>query len=525
MIGSMVGFLKRLRSFPPKYKNKSNQMTEAGMLSCVLAMLGPDKFKEFDLQKEHKNEMRDLILSKGPFNEYEQKAIQAYCLQDIKPLPLIYTKMLQYYHYEFGVDIRETMLERGQYVASLGIVEQNGMPINVDLLKKIVGKHGEIDKAICESMNNHFELFEFLPRFNKYKFTNSKFTEFIRSLRLHTKWPKTSTGSFCTDEKTINKFRHIKAIETFYQCKKSRATLRYINPKTKGNIFDYIGDDNRIRPYFGQFGTSTGRQAPKAKSFVLAQSNWMRILLKPEAGKKIVAIDYSSEEFAIGASISGDKNMIEAYESGDVYLHFAKLAGAVPKDGLKKDYKKERELFKATVLGLSYGMGKEKLAKKLTDDTGEKVSVSKAEGLVRKHRKSFSDYYNYFNKVLITYKKNGCIATEDNFVMFGDNPNDLSTKNFLVQGAGASILRDLTTRLIRNGVEMIAGLHDAAYFIIDENDTTSIGLVKELMSQAALRFCSVPIRMDVEEHSHDEDWVEFKGRRDWERISAFLKED
>ena len=111
----------------------------------------------------------------------------------------------------------------------------------------------------------------------------------------------------------------------------------------------------------------------------------MRILLKPEAGKKIVAIDYSSEEFAIGASISGDKNMIEAYESGDVYLHFAKLAGAVPKDGLKKDYKKERELFKATVLGLSYGMGKEKLAKKLTDDTGEKVSVSKAEGLVRKH--------------------------------------------------------------------------------------------------------------------------------------------
>ena len=40
-----------------------------------------------------------------------------------------------------------------------------------------------------------------------------------------------------------------------------------------------------------------------------------RALMRPPKGKTIIGIDYSSQEFAIGASLSGDKNMIEAYQS------------------------------------------------------------------------------------------------------------------------------------------------------------------------------------------------------------------
>ena len=59
----------------------------------------------------------------------------------------------------------------------------------------------------------------------------------------------------------------------------------------------------------------------------------MRSLCRPPKGKIIVGIDYKSEEFLISGLLANDKNMLDAYESGDVYLYFAKLAGAVPKDG------------------------------------------------------------------------------------------------------------------------------------------------------------------------------------------------
>ena len=48
--------------------------------------------------------------------------------------------------------------------------------------------------------------------------------------------------------------------------------------------------------------------------------------------------------------------MKQAYASGDPYLEFAKLAGAVPPDATKKTHPEQRSLYKATVLAVNYGM-------------------------------------------------------------------------------------------------------------------------------------------------------------------------
>ena len=66
-----------------------------------------------------------------------------------------------------------------------------------------------------------------------------------------------------------------------------------IDATSNWSIFDYIGDDYlTLVPDFGQLSMiKQFVKGSEARSFVLAQSNWMRILLKPEAGKKTVAID------------------------------------------------------------------------------------------------------------------------------------------------------------------------------------------------------------------------------------------
>jgi hypothetical protein len=54
--------------------------------------------------------------------------------------------------------------------------------------------------------------------------------------------------------------------------------------------------------------------------------------------------------------------MIAAYRFGDPYLAFAKQAGAVPIDATKQSHSAERDLFKACVLAVQYGMVPDALA-------------------------------------------------------------------------------------------------------------------------------------------------------------------
>ena len=80
--------------------------------------------------------------------------------------------------------------------------------------------------------------------------------------------------------------------------------------------------------------------------------SWARSLIRPREGEVIIAIDWSNQEFAIAAILSGDSAMLEAYNSGDPYLYFAIAAGGAPAGATKKTHPAERNLFKATTLGV-----------------------------------------------------------------------------------------------------------------------------------------------------------------------------
>ena len=80
--------------------------------------------------------------------------------------------------------------------------------------------------------------------------------------------------------------------------------------------------------------------------------------------------------------------MKQAYASGDPYLEFTKLAGAVPPDATKKSHLKERALYKETVLAVNCEMGEESLA----DRIQQLVIVYK--DLLRKHREALRIFWN-----------------------------------------------------------------------------------------------------------------------------------
>src|SRR5262249_41951650 len=126
-----------------------------------------------------------------------------------------------------------------------------------------------------------------------------------------------------------------------------------------------VGPDGRNRVLLSAFASKTGRNQPSNSRFIFGPSAWLRGLIQPGPGMAVAYLDWEQQEFGIAAALSEDQVMMEAYRSGDPYLAFAKQAGAVPPEATKHTHGPERDLFKACVLAVQYGMGEASLAQRI----------------------------------------------------------------------------------------------------------------------------------------------------------------
>jgi DNA polymerase I-like protein with 3'-5' exonuclease and polymerase domains len=90
----------------------------------------------------------------------------------------------------------------------------------------------------------------------------------------------------------------------------------------------------------------------------------------------------------MAAALSDDPEIKAAYSTGDLYLAFAKQAGAVPLEATKSTHKAARDLFKACVLGVRYGMLSDNLALRIGKSTPY------AKELLRYHKRIYKTYWN-----------------------------------------------------------------------------------------------------------------------------------
>src|SRR5262249_52811124 len=150
-----------------------------------------------------------------------------------------------------------------------------------------------------------------------------------------------------------------------------------------------VGADGRNRTLLSPFGTITGRCAPSTTKFIFGRAAWMRSLVRPEEGKALAYLDWSSQEYGIGAVLSGDSGMIADYVAGDPYLGFAKRIGMVPPDATKRTHGAERDTIKALVLGTQYGMGEKTLAVRINKP------VVYARDLLRVHRVTYRKFWEW----------------------------------------------------------------------------------------------------------------------------------
>jgi len=141
-----------------------------------------------------------------------------------------------------------------------------------------------------------------------------------------------------------------------------------------------IGSDSRVYPTFQIAGTITGRILV-SDPYLQQLRRAYRGLISPDQNMSLVYFDYSQFEPGILAHLSQDKNLITAYNNGDMYATLSeKVFGRTD----------TRAISKRMFLAFCYGMSSQAIIKLISGQVGQ-------ENQADAYRKSVDDFFSVFS--------------------------------------------------------------------------------------------------------------------------------
>jgi hypothetical protein len=508
-----------------EYRNEiSGRTPPRGRKGFDTRMLGAMDYYGLDhIAAAEKTEMRDLILRGHPFSDSERKAILAYCESDVtclgKLLPAIANT----------IDANDKGIPglaglRGRYTKAVARMERIGIPIDRDAYTRLLTYREELKTRLVQDYEREFGPSPYLPdKRGNYKFNFRTFHSLLSSLGLLAVWETTPKARLKTRED------YLAFMAGKYQALRPLAILA----KRLGDLrkFDlHVGPDSRSYFSVMQFGSETGRNQPKAKQFLFAQSSWTRGLVKPGPDEFIAYIDWSAAEFAIAAALSGDKEMLKAYASGDPYIQSAISMGFAPKGATKATHGAVRDLFKVWLLSAQYGALPSTLLNRLSVELAAGMSdpAYSADDFLQQHRRVYARYWQWAQRHVDSFLITGCAET-----CYGWrhhlNPELKQWKirnealNFPIQAAGAEMIRWACVYATEAGIQICAPVHDAL-LICGHADRVEVivNTARVCMDQASEEILGLRVRTDVKIVKYPDRFEDARGVGTWERIMSML---
>jgi len=245
-------------------------------------------------------------------------------------------------------------------------------------------------------------------------------------LKLDEKAKKTKTGQYSTSEDILEKIRSkhpiIGKILDYRGLKKLLSTYidalpQLINSKT-----------GKVHTSFNQTVAATGRLSstnPNLQNIPIrdAQGKEIRKAFIPDEGCVFLSADYSQIELRIMAHLSGDKNMLEAFNSGlDIHTATAAKIYKIPVEEVTSDMRRKA---KTANFGIIYGISTFGLAERLT------ISRAEAKELIDGYFATYPDVKKYMNDCIQRAKETGYVET-----IFGRKRYlaDINSQNSVVRG-------------------------------------------------------------------------------------------
>jgi DNA polymerase-1 len=402
--------------------------------------------QHFDLPSmggEDKKHMRDLIMTGGPWTATDQADILSYCESDVDALTRLLPRLWPHVAAS-EVQLGQALL-RGRYMAAIGIVENNGVPIDVPLLGRLTKHWPRIKESLIGEVDAAYGVY------NGTAFSSRLFEQYLIAQGIP--WPRLPSGSLMIDDDTFrDQSKAYPQLRNLHELRTALSRLRLSDLS--------VGSDGRCRTLSSAFQAKTGRNQPSTSRFIFGPSRWIRRLIKPGPGMALVYLDWSSQELAVAGALSGDPLLWDAYEGGDPYIAFAIQAGTAPIGATKATHPVERDQCKSIVLGVNYGMSAAGIALK------SGIHIDRARELLRLHKATYSVFWKWgetnVNHVLLGEPLMTVYGWRIHFPSnCGIDVNDRSILNWPMQAHGAEMMRLAVARAVEEGLKICAPVHDA----------------------------------------------------------------
>ena len=285
-------------------------------------------------------------------------------------------------------------------------------------------------------------------------------------------------------------------------------TLSKLNSTYAEGLQNYILDDGRIHGTFNQTVTATGRISstdPNLQNIPVRMDlgREIRKVFVPKEGCVFVDADYSQIELRILASMSDDKNLIEAYkESKDIHASTAALVFDVPEEDVTP---LQRRNAKAVNFGIVYGISSFGLSQDLS------ISKKEAQQYIEDYFESYPGVKKYLDESVDFAKENGYALTlykrrrpipelkAGNFIQkqFGER----AAMNSPIQGTAADIMKIAMNKVAEEIKEkdlksrIVLQIHDELLIEAYEDE---VEVVKELLKRNMEDAASLKVPLDVD---------------------------
>src|SRR5215212_3484567 len=252
----------------------------------------------------------------------------------------------------------------------------------------------------------------------------------------------------------------------------------------------YDGDRGRVYPGWRQIGSSTGRfacSAPNAQN--LPNDGPYRSFFKATAGRTFVDVDYSQIEVRIIAKFLNEPVLLDLFERGaDVYRSTAAGLLGIEEEAVTKE---QRQLAKALVLGMLYGLSAYGLPTYAFKNYGIKMTPNEAENHVASFYELYPNLAAYHDEVLEELSTNGYV---DQSTLAGRRRDRITNRNEAInapiQGTAADGLKmamaEVHKRLrkFEGTAFIVATIHDELLVACNEADGPEVlEIVQEAMVQ------------------------------------------
>lgn len=327
-------------------------------------------------------------------------------------------------------------------------------------------------------------------------------------MQIDTKAKKTKTGQYKTSEDVLVKLEHkheiIPLILNYRSLKKLKSTYVDALPQLVN------AETGRIHTSYMQTVAATGRLSSN-------NPNLQNIPIRTEKGREIrkaflardekhelLAADYSQIELRIIAALSGDDNMIKAFND-KLDIHAATAAKVFHLDSIEEVTRDQRSAAKAVNFGIIYGQS----AFGLSQNLG--ISRKEAKGLIDSYYEQYGKMKDFMSDQVDFAREHGYVETimkRRRYLKDIQSANAIvrgfaerNAVNAPIQGSAADVIKiamiNIYKAMEEKGVKskMLLQVHDELVFDIvsDEKEIMEEIVKKEMESAVQL---TVPLDID-----------------------------